>query len=136
MYINESLITFCVGPAQVEDITVLNSNSSSLTVGWAVPLGHVDSYMVNVSGAELNRSLTYTPPINSSVISNLMAGRVYNLTVTTSSGVLKNSSNIVLVATSESENFTHSPSPSPLHQTQPYLCRTIMYLCVIFPFRA
>ncbi|XP_016299433.1 receptor-type tyrosine-protein phosphatase eta-like isoform X2 [Sinocyclocheilus anshuiensis] len=86
-------------PAQVKNITVLNSSNSSLTVEWAVPLGHVDSYMVNVSGAELNTSINCNPPINSSVISNLMAGRVYNLTVTTISGVLKNSSNIVLVAT-------------------------------------
>ncbi|XP_016092717.1 receptor-type tyrosine-protein phosphatase eta-like [Sinocyclocheilus grahami] len=86
-------------PAQVENITVLNSSNSSLTLDWAVPLGHVDSYMVNVSGAELNTSLVQTHPTNSSVISNLMAGRVYNITVTTISGVLKNSSNIVLAAT-------------------------------------
>uniref|UniRef100_A0A671RZS0 protein-tyrosine-phosphatase n=1 Tax=Sinocyclocheilus anshuiensis TaxID=1608454 RepID=A0A671RZS0_9TELE len=90
---------FSTSPAQVENITVLNSSNSSLTLDWAVPLGHVDSYMVNVSGAELNTSLVQTTPTNSSVISNLMAGRVYNLTVTTISGVLKNSSNIVLVAT-------------------------------------
>ncbi|XP_043101766.1 receptor-type tyrosine-protein phosphatase eta isoform X2 [Puntigrus tetrazona] len=94
--INQS---FTLRPAQVENITVLSSSNSSLTVFWPVPLGHVDSYMVNVSGAELNTSLTCSPPINSSVISNLMAGRLYNLTVTTISGVLRNSSNIVLVAT-------------------------------------
>ncbi|KAF4110980.1 hypothetical protein G5714_008011 [Onychostoma macrolepis] len=86
-------------PAQVENITVLNSSNSSLTVGWAVPLGHVDSYIVSVSGAEPNAPLSNNPPINSSVISNLTAGHVYNLTVTTTSGVLKNSSNIVSVAT-------------------------------------
>ncbi|XP_059369293.1 receptor-type tyrosine-protein phosphatase eta-like isoform X2 [Carassius carassius] len=90
---------FSTSPAQVENITVLNSSNSSLTVGWPVPLGHVDSYIVNVSGAELNTPLNLTTFTNSSVISNLMAGRVYNLTVTTISGVLKNSSNIVLVAT-------------------------------------
>ncbi|XP_073693105.1 receptor-type tyrosine-protein phosphatase eta [Garra rufa] len=90
---------YSTSPAQVENITVLNSSNNSLTVDWAVPLGHVDSYMVNVSGAELNTPLTYTGTTNSSVISNLTAGRVYNLTVTTISGVLKNTSNIVLVAT-------------------------------------
>ncbi|KTG41720.1 hypothetical protein cypCar_00028404 [Cyprinus carpio] len=90
---------FSTSPAQVENITVLNSSNSSLTVGWPVPLGHVDSYIVNISGAELNTTLSNTTLTNSSVISNLMAGRVYNLTVTTISGVLKNSSNIVLVAT-------------------------------------
>uniref|UniRef100_A0A8C1PAW8 protein-tyrosine-phosphatase n=1 Tax=Cyprinus carpio TaxID=7962 RepID=A0A8C1PAW8_CYPCA len=90
---------FSTSPAQVENINVLNSSNSSLTVGWPVPLGHVDSYIVNISGAELNTTLSNTTLTNSSVISNLMAGRVYNLTVTTISGVLKNSSNIVLVAT-------------------------------------
>ncbi|XP_052457542.1 receptor-type tyrosine-protein phosphatase eta [Carassius gibelio] len=90
---------FSTSPAQVENITVLNSSNSSLTVGWPVPLGHVDSYIVNVSGAELNTTLNFTTFTNTSVISSLMAGRVYNLTVTTISGVLKNTSNIVLVAT-------------------------------------
>uniref|UniRef100_A0A9J7Z0J2 protein-tyrosine-phosphatase n=1 Tax=Cyprinus carpio carpio TaxID=630221 RepID=A0A9J7Z0J2_CYPCA len=96
---NAAEISQNTSPAQVENITVLNSSNSSLTVGWPVPLGHVDSYIVNISGAELNTTLSNTTLTNSSVISNLMAGRVYNLTVTTISGVLKNSSNIVLVAT-------------------------------------
>ncbi|KAK2915727.1 hypothetical protein Q8A67_000101 [Cirrhinus molitorella] len=86
-------------PAQVENITVLNSSNSSLTVGWTVPLGHVDSYIVNISGAKLKTFLINTSSPNSSVISNLTAGCVYKLTVITVSGVLKNSSNIVLVAT-------------------------------------
>ncbi|XDV18094.1 hypothetical protein PO909_023862 [Leuciscus waleckii] len=86
---------FSTSPAQVENITVLNSSNSSLTLVWAAPLGHVDSYEVSVSGAEL-KTITV---LNSSVIGNLTAGRVYNLTVTSISGVLKNSSNILLAAT-------------------------------------
>ncbi|XP_050970837.1 LOW QUALITY PROTEIN: receptor-type tyrosine-protein phosphatase eta [Labeo rohita] len=86
-------------PAQVENITVVNSSNSSLTVGWAVPLGYVELYTVNISSAELNTSLIQNSPANSSVIGNLTAGRVFNLTVTTVSGVLKNISNTVLVAT-------------------------------------
>uniref|UniRef100_A0A8C2A0V7 protein-tyrosine-phosphatase n=1 Tax=Cyprinus carpio TaxID=7962 RepID=A0A8C2A0V7_CYPCA len=86
-------------PAQVENITVLNSSNSSLTVEWPVPLGYVNSYVVSLSGVELNTPLNNTTLTISSVISNLTAGRVYNLTVTTISGVLRNSSNIVLVAT-------------------------------------
>ncbi|XP_059389008.1 receptor-type tyrosine-protein phosphatase eta-like isoform X2 [Carassius carassius] len=85
-------------PAQVETIAVVNSSNSSLTVEWAVPLGRVDSYMVSIYGAELNPSFHITT-VNTSVISNLTAGRVYNLTVTTISGDLRNSSNILLVAT-------------------------------------
>ncbi|XP_048040798.1 receptor-type tyrosine-protein phosphatase eta isoform X3 [Megalobrama amblycephala] len=80
-------------PAQVENITLLNSTNSSLTLAWTPPLGHVDSYEVSVSGAEL-KIIT-----NSSVISNLTTGRVYNLTVTSVSGALKNISNIVQFAT-------------------------------------
>ncbi|XP_048040801.1 receptor-type tyrosine-protein phosphatase eta-like [Megalobrama amblycephala] len=83
-------------PAQVENITLLNSTNSSLTLAWTPPLGHVDSYEVSVSGAELK---IITVSTNSSVISNLMVGRVYNLTVTSVSGALKNISNIVQFAT-------------------------------------
>ncbi|XP_026123520.1 receptor-type tyrosine-protein phosphatase eta-like isoform X2 [Carassius auratus] len=85
-------------PAQVETITVVSYSNSSLTVEWAVPLGRVDSYVVSAYGAELNTTLSNIT-VNTSVINNLMAGRVYNLTVTTISGDLRNSSNIVLVAT-------------------------------------
>ncbi|XP_077085178.1 receptor-type tyrosine-protein phosphatase eta isoform X2 [Siphateles boraxobius] len=83
-------------PAQVENITVLNSSNSSLTVEWAAPLGRVDSYEVSVSGAELKTIPVFT---NSSVIGNLTAGRVYNLTVTSISGALRNISNILQTAT-------------------------------------
>lgn len=94
----------------MENITVVNSSNSSLTVGWAVPLGYVELYTVNISSAELNTSLIQNSPVNSSVIGNLTAGRVFNLTVTTVSGVLKNISNTVLVATSELEKLHVSPS--------------------------
>ncbi|XP_051755908.1 receptor-type tyrosine-protein phosphatase eta isoform X3 [Ctenopharyngodon idella] len=82
-------------PAQVENITLLNSTNSSLTLAWTPPLGHVDTYEVSVSGAE-PKTITV---IISSVISNLTAGRVYSITVASVSGVLKNISNIVQFAT-------------------------------------
>ncbi|XP_067258289.1 receptor-type tyrosine-protein phosphatase eta-like isoform X2 [Chanodichthys erythropterus] len=85
-------------PAQVENITLLNFTNSSLTLAWTPPLGHVDSYEVSVSVAELK---IITVSTNSSVISisTLTAGRVYNLIVTSVSGALKNISNIVQFAT-------------------------------------
>lgn len=86
----------------MENITLLNSTNSSLTLAWTPPLGHVDSYEVSVSGVELK---IITVSTSSSVISNLTAGRVYNLTVTSVSGALKNISNIVQFATSESEKL-------------------------------
>ncbi|XP_067295076.1 receptor-type tyrosine-protein phosphatase eta isoform X2 [Pseudorasbora parva] len=88
--------SFTLRPAQVENISVLNSTNSSLTVVWAAPLGQVDSYEVCVSGAETKIITTTT---NYSVIGNLMAGRIHNITVTSVSGVLKNISNIVQIAT-------------------------------------
>lgn len=94
---------------------MLNSSNSSLTVVWAAPLGHVDSYEVSVSGAELKTITVF----NSTVIGNLTAGRVYNLTVTSISGVLRNSSNILLAATSESEKLHTLSISSPEHQTKP-----------------
>ncbi|XP_052005244.1 receptor-type tyrosine-protein phosphatase eta [Xyrauchen texanus] len=86
-------------PAQVENITVLSSSNRSLTVSWAAPLGHVDLYVVNISSAELNMTQNLNNSANTSVFSNLTAGRFYNLTVTSISGILRNISNIVLVAT-------------------------------------
>lgn len=85
----------------MENITLLNSTNSSLTLAWTPPLGHVDTYEVSVSGAE-PKTITV---IISSVISNLTAGRVYSITVASVSGVLKNISNIVQFATSESEKL-------------------------------
>lgn len=89
---------------------MLNSSNSSLTVVWAAPLGRVESYEVSVSGAELKTMTVFT---NSAVIGNLTAGRVYNLTVTSVSGILKNISNILLAATSESEKLHTLSISSP-----------------------
>ncbi|KAG1943170.1 receptor-type tyrosine-protein phosphatase eta [Pimephales promelas] len=85
--------SFTLRPAQVENITVLNSSNSSLTVGWAAPPGRVDLYEVRVS------ELMNTTAVTNFTIGNLMAGRVYNITVTSVSGVLKNTSNILQAAT-------------------------------------
>ncbi|XP_056317865.1 receptor-type tyrosine-protein phosphatase eta [Danio aesculapii] len=81
-------------PAQVQNITVVNYTNSSATVVWVVPDGHVDSYTVNCSTQSI-------PNINNSsiTISNLLPGRLFNLTVTSISGVLTNVSNIVQFAT-------------------------------------
>ncbi|XP_051564734.1 receptor-type tyrosine-protein phosphatase eta-like isoform X1 [Myxocyprinus asiaticus] len=90
--------TVTLRPAQVVNISVLSS-SNSLNVSWAAPPGHVDSYAVNISSAELNMTQNHTTFANNLDIMNLTAGRVYNLTVTSISGILRNISNIVSVAT-------------------------------------
>ncbi|TRY85789.1 hypothetical protein DNTS_014591 [Danionella cerebrum] len=82
---------FTLRPAQVENITILNCDNSSVTVRWLEPLGNVDYYMVVLN----NRSIS---PINNNtlVISNLTAGSLYNLTVTSFSGDLKSDSSVVV----------------------------------------
>lgn len=91
--------TFTLRPAQVENITEVSFSNSSLTINWMVPPGHVDSYIVTIFSAELNMSLNQTTSANITEISNLTAGRVYNITVTSVTGILKNISSVVSFAT-------------------------------------
>lgn len=97
-------------PAQVENITEVSFSNSSLTINWTAPPGHVDSYIVNISSVELNMSRDLTISGNSTELGNLTAGRVYNITVTSVAGILKNISSVVSFATSELERFIHSLS--------------------------
>jgi len=82
-------------------------------VGWAAPPGRVDLYEVRVS------ELMNTTAVTNFTIGNLMAGRVYNITVTSVSGVLKNTSNILQAATSESKKLHTLSISSREHQTKP-----------------
>ncbi|XP_051991637.1 receptor-type tyrosine-protein phosphatase eta-like [Xyrauchen texanus] len=92
---------YTTSPAQVQNIFVLSSNNS-LNVSWKAPLGLVDSYVVSISSAELNVIQNHTTFTKNVVIMNLTAGRVYNLTVTSICGILRNISNMVSVATNPS----------------------------------
>uniref|UniRef100_A0A8C2K595 protein-tyrosine-phosphatase n=1 Tax=Cyprinus carpio TaxID=7962 RepID=A0A8C2K595_CYPCA len=54
-------------PAQVENITVLNSSNSSLTVEWPVPLGYVNSYVVSLSGSSVTSPVQVSGQTNVSI---------------------------------------------------------------------
>ncbi|KAA0723485.1 Receptor-type tyrosine-protein phosphatase eta [Triplophysa tibetana] len=86
-------------PARVENISEVSYSNSSLTIKWMAPPGQVERYIVNISGAELNKSNELTGFENWTEIGNLTAGRVYNITVTSVSGILKNISSVVSFAT-------------------------------------
>lgn len=90
----------------MENIAEVSFSNSSLTISWMVPPGHVDSYIVNIFSADMNMSRDLTTSQNSTEIGDLTAGRVYNVTVTSVSGILKNISSVVSFATSELEIFT------------------------------
>ncbi|XP_056603685.1 receptor-type tyrosine-protein phosphatase eta isoform X3 [Triplophysa dalaica] len=86
-------------PAQVENITEVSFSNSSLTIKWMAPPGQVERYIVNISSAELSMSKELPGIENLTEIGNLTAGRVYNITVTSVSGILKNISSVVSFAT-------------------------------------
>ncbi|XP_057193959.1 receptor-type tyrosine-protein phosphatase eta [Triplophysa rosa] len=86
-------------PAQVENITEVSFSNSSLSINWTAPPGHVERYIVNIFSAELNMSRDLSVTKNSTEIGNLTAGRVYNITVTSVSGILNNISSVVSFAT-------------------------------------
>ncbi|KAI7814931.1 receptor-type tyrosine-protein phosphatase eta precursor, partial [Triplophysa rosa] len=90
---------FTLHPAQVENITEVSFSNSSLSINWTAPPGHVERYIVNIFSAELNMSRDLSVTKNSTEIGNLTAGRVYNITVTSVSGILNNISSVVSFAT-------------------------------------
>ncbi|KAL6461780.1 hypothetical protein MHYP_G00299250 [Metynnis hypsauchen] len=92
--------SFSTYPATVDNITVLDQNSSSVWVTWLAPLGHVDSYELNIYSVALNR--IFTELSNQSQIQQLLPGYIYNLTITSVSGGLRNTSSVFQLATSES----------------------------------
>lgn len=105
-------------PAQVENITEVSFSNSSLTIKWMAPPGQVERYIVNISSAELSMSKELAGIENLTEIGNLTAGRVYNITVSSVSGILKNISSVVSFATSELEKLYTFFVLSPEHQKQ------------------
>ncbi|XP_036439768.1 receptor-type tyrosine-protein phosphatase eta [Colossoma macropomum] len=89
--------SFSTYPATVDNITVLDQNSSSVWVAWLAPLGHVDSYELNIYSVALNRN--FSELSNQSQIQQLLAGYIYNLTITSVSGGLRNTSSVFQLAT-------------------------------------
>ncbi|KAL7833856.1 hypothetical protein AOLI_G00288160 [Acnodon oligacanthus] len=94
---NSCCSSFSTYPATVDNITVLDQNNNSVWVTWLVPLGHVDSYELNISSVALNR--TCTELSNQSQIQQLLAGYIYNLIITSVSGGLRNTSSVFQFAT-------------------------------------
>ncbi|XP_062845375.1 receptor-type tyrosine-protein phosphatase eta [Trichomycterus rosablanca] len=88
---------FSTNPESVKNISVLDQNNSSVLMVWSAPQGHVDSYEVNISNVGLNKYVTTVQ--NQSLIQELQPGCMYNLTITSVSGGMKNISQIFQLAT-------------------------------------
>ncbi|XP_072375045.1 receptor-type tyrosine-protein phosphatase eta isoform X1 [Scyliorhinus torazame] len=85
-------------PVQIpqNNITVSNRTTDKLTVSWIPPLGNVEKFFVIIQDA-LNsyRQTNSTDSTSPVTFTELQPGRVYNITVTTSSGPFNVTSNIV-----------------------------------------
>ncbi|XP_072526999.1 receptor-type tyrosine-protein phosphatase eta [Salminus brasiliensis] len=88
---------FSTYPALVDNISVVDQTNNSLNLTWFAPQGHVDSYEVNISNVLLNKSLITI--FNQSQFQQLLAGSIYNLTITSVSGELRNTSPVFQIAT-------------------------------------
>ncbi|XP_030649300.1 receptor-type tyrosine-protein phosphatase eta [Chanos chanos] len=86
-------------PAKPENIRADLQGNDSLTLSWDQPPGHVDKYKVQMSQRDLNVSESKNTNNNTSQFKDLSAGRLYDFTVTSVSGALESSSDLVRFAT-------------------------------------
>lgn len=66
-------------PEVIRDLSVTNFTTTSVSLKWAAPEGHISFYIVNwTSGAAINTEKTY---MSNFTISDLTPGVKYNFTV-------------------------------------------------------
>ncbi|XP_030404601.1 receptor-type tyrosine-protein phosphatase beta isoform X1 [Gopherus evgoodei] len=81
-------------PSSVSGVTVNNSGRSDyLSVSWLPATGDVDSYLVTLShDSQTIQTLTISKALSECSFSSLIAGRLYNVMITTKSGKYENHS--------------------------------------------
>ncbi|TKS73223.1 Receptor-type tyrosine-protein phosphatase eta [Collichthys lucidus] len=88
----ESSKTTFTRPDQPKDIISTAPGTQDLDISWTLPTGRVDSYVVNISNAELGYSSSQTTTVNMTNFTPLNPGRVYDITVTAVAGSFYNTS--------------------------------------------
>lgn len=79
-------------PAAVSDVRVSNNGRMDfLSVSWSQAVGEVDRYLVTLSDRERTiHTLTVPKSTPTCVFDSLVSGRLYNISITTCSGLYKN----------------------------------------------
>ncbi|XP_030587276.1 receptor-type tyrosine-protein phosphatase beta isoform X2 [Archocentrus centrarchus] len=79
-------------PAAVSDVRVSNNGRTDfLSVSWSQAAGEVDSYLVTLSDRERTlHTLAVSKSSPACVFNSLVSGRLYNISITTSSGPYQN----------------------------------------------
>ncbi|KAE8296482.1 Receptor-type tyrosine-protein phosphatase eta [Larimichthys crocea] len=88
----ESSKTTFTSPDQPKDIISTAPGTRDLNISWTLPTGRVDSYVVNISNADLDYSYSQTTTVNMANFTSLNPGRVYDITVTAVAGSFYNTS--------------------------------------------
>lgn len=109
---NSTTIRAQTVPAAVSNITVVPKSSTSLLLSWQQPEGDVDALTVTVSASGTKVLETVLPPYATQVtIDELIPGSAYRVSVTSSSQILTNRSEIsIRTAPAIASNLALSPS--------------------------
>lgn len=91
-FFNQLLLLHGIGPDQPKDIISTAPGTRDLNISWTLPTGRVDSYVVNISNADLDYSYSQTTTVNMANFTSLNPGRVYDITVTAVAGSFYNTS--------------------------------------------
>ncbi|XP_076743117.1 receptor-type tyrosine-protein phosphatase beta isoform X2 [Maylandia zebra] len=106
-------------PAAVSDVRVSNNGRMDfLSVSWSQAVGEVDRYLVTLSDRERTiHTLTVPKSTPTCVFDSLVSGRLYNISITTCSGLYKNQTFIqerTQPSKVQSPTATHNASDSYL----------------------
>ncbi|XP_036399313.1 receptor-type tyrosine-protein phosphatase eta [Megalops cyprinoides] len=90
-------------PEKVNPTVSNGGTNNSITVTWDSPVGNVEKYVVALTGGNENTSKELNSSARTCVFPNLMAGRIYTVTLTTYSGPF----------TQQSDSISNATYPNP-----------------------
>lgn len=118
-----------LGPAKPVNITAKAVGTDRLSIGWALPEGSADYYIVNI----INKSETTNS--SSVTVTGLSPGRVYEVNVTAVAGNFTNKSEPAFIATSKIHFYIYtvfyfSMFRLVLHNTKCSIVSIYCFLCL------
>ncbi|XP_066579580.1 receptor-type tyrosine-protein phosphatase beta isoform X2 [Amia ocellicauda] len=104
-------------PSAVGEITVSNNGRTDfLSVSWRPVVGDVDSYLVTLSDHEkVVHTLAVSKSSTECVFNSLVSGRLYNISITTRSGVYENHTSV-----QERTQPSSVQNPTAIHSARDY----------------
>uniref|UniRef100_A0A803K5G6 Fibronectin type-III domain-containing protein n=1 Tax=Xenopus tropicalis TaxID=8364 RepID=A0A803K5G6_XENTR len=120
-------------PSAIESLTIDNVTTASVSLSWAIPLGNISSYIIQVLGTPSKELIVNT---NSAVVDQLIPGNYYTFMVFATAGNLNGTKTLISTFTAPSaitsltiDNITTSSVslswPIPLGNISSYIIQVL-----------